>query len=134
MRISDWSSDVCSSDLQKVLLAGGFQPADEIGLELGKRGLHALITMGSRRIHHCAQQRGRAFRLWRQAVMQAFRQLPGCNVGHDLSPLRHVREGGKSMNITSYQMHTRLYPLTPPPVQTQTRHAVDDRNQGRPQN
>src|SRR3546814_3157357 len=85
MRISDWSSDVCSSDLQKVLLAGGFQPADEIGLELGKRWLHALITMGSRRIHHRAQQRGRAFRLWRQAVMQAFRQQSGSDVGH-LSP------------------------------------------------
>src|SRR3546814_9576103 len=49
MRISDWSSDVCSSDL------------------------------------HRAQQRGRAFRLWRQAVMQAFRQQSGSDVGH-LSP------------------------------------------------
>src|SRR3546814_13317834 len=41
--------------------------------------------MGSRRIHHRAQQRGRAFRLWRQAVMQAFRQQSGSDVGH-LSP------------------------------------------------
>src|SRR3546814_13421190 len=39
----------------------------------------------ARRIHHCAQQRGRAFRRWRQAVMQAFRQQSGSDVGH-LSP------------------------------------------------
>src|SRR3546814_9332635 len=100
MRISDWSSDVCSSDLQKVLLAGGFQPADEIGLELGKRWLHALITMGSRRIHHRAQQRGRAFRPWRQAVMQAFRQQSGSDVGH-LSPYPCWGEGWRSEEHTS---------------------------------
>src|SRR3546814_11288125 len=49
MRISDWSSDVCSSDLAHHLVAAGDHATDH---RVGPRGIEAALGQAQRARHH----------------------------------------------------------------------------------
>src|SRR3546814_8747364 len=66
MRISDWSSDVCSSDLRD-------------------RRHDAFIAVARHGIEHAARKPGGSLRQRRQAVGKSFRQEAGWNRGHGLA-------------------------------------------------
>src|SRR3546814_5327981 len=43
MRISDWSSDVCSSDLTAILLTNGKDTGYGLGVDVGEKNGHAYV-------------------------------------------------------------------------------------------
>src|SRR3546814_10983616 len=59
MRISDWSSDVCSSDLPEIVLLARLQPA-ALAQQIGQRGLDLLGVVGGIDAHQQCPDVGRA--------------------------------------------------------------------------
>src|SRR3546814_20140947 len=78
MRISDWSSDVCSSDLVGVL-AGGLALLSLAG---GRRGLGLLQRVGRRDVERLGRHRRRGTaRIAILAGLGTVRSLPGADAG-----------------------------------------------------
>src|SRR3546814_12175363 len=84
MRISDWSSDVCSSDLQRLKLAGHLAAAARSGIssaKVAKKGSLFLFDEPTTGLHFDDVAR----------LMRAFRKLLAA--GHSLLIIEHRSEG-----------------------------------------
>src|SRR3546814_20510139 len=105
MRISDWSSDVCSSDLQRV--AGGAHPVPVIG----ERPLRHPFDRGRDVQRVGAEAQFGAIdvaRHDRQTVVAIDRIAPEAEVAVVIDLPQPPPGGG-------VDFHRRLYPLVPPP-------------------
>src|SRR3546814_17093252 len=85
MRISDWSSDVCSSDLRRAVRAGR-RRAQPLGLGKSTRARGARARAG-------AGQRRRAVRRRRR------RHVPGATAGRGGAPATHNAAGSETREI-----------------------------------
>src|SRR3546814_3543649 len=101
MRISDWSSDVCSSDLP---IGGDHR---DIGVQRGEGGLHVRILQRNRRAHlyaHLFRLRMHGGGAQRLAASGGARRL--AVGGDDLMPRLGQRDQGRTGEIGRSEEHT----------------------------
>src|SRR3546814_21084639 len=73
MRISDWSSDVCSSDLCEIVYDDVRIPKENILGRVGDGHQAAQDRLGAGRVFHCMNSIGQ---MWRAFDLMAERALP----------------------------------------------------------
>src|SRR3546814_6418339 len=98
MRISDWSSDVCSSDLA---VAPGIPVADEHAVEDHAGGL-ALFRFVKLRLRACEHALSRAGLAVRE---RARAERDTAAVGRDLETVDTDREGGEHLRLAARGLH-----------------------------
>src|SRR3546814_17733976 len=110
MRISDWSSDVCASDLQRGVLAPAFDQDRARAFQRGPGVGHALVGIDEGR----GEVPGHAGRVGEQAVGQRFQSGLACDL-RAVSALRLVRQVQAFEQLLAFAGFYSLAPLRPPP-------------------